>query len=107
MFCISWGFSEICCSRLCMPGLLNMPAAQRQEDSSEDSVDRTYRRSPSVQHAAAWLPLGGDSLITSLKETLLDYLLTFQRTSDAHVAGKSCELFNTTTAFISNTQRRG
>lgn len=26
MFCISCGFSEICCIRLCIPGLLNIPA---------------------------------------------------------------------------------
>lgn len=30
MFCISWGFSEICCNRLCIPGLLKIPLTPKR-----------------------------------------------------------------------------
>lgn len=70
MFCISCGFSEICCIRLCIPGLLNIPAMYTQRQLSVAfSYARGYfsgapshhRHSP-LPRLPAFIPRGLDTL---------------------------------------------
>lgn len=44
MFCISCGFSEICCIKLCIPGLLNIPATHTTMFKGALVVQRASKR---------------------------------------------------------------